>query len=43
MPLMRYKAVDVRGRKLTGELEAANAIDLEARLSRTSSPIGSSR
>ena len=31
---MRYKAVDVRGRKLTGEIEAANAIDLEARLSR---------
>ena len=34
MPLMRYKAVDERGRKLTGELEAANAIDLEARLER---------
>ena len=31
---MRYKAVDERGRKLTGELEAANAIDLEARLER---------
>ena len=34
MPLMRYKAVDARGRKLTGEIEAANAIDLEARLAR---------
>ena len=34
MPLMRYKAVDERGRKLTGEIEAANAADLEARLSR---------
>ena len=34
MPLMRYKAVDERGRKLTGEIVAANAADLEARLSR---------
>ena len=34
MPLMRYKAVDERGRRLTGEIEAANAADLEARLSR---------
>ena len=34
MPLMRYKAVDERGRKRTGETEAANAADLEARLAR---------
>lgn len=34
MPLMRYKAMDERGRKLTGEIEAANAADLETRLSR---------
>ena len=34
MPLMRYKAMDGRGRKLTGEIEAANAADLESRLSR---------
>ena len=34
MPLMRYKAVDERGRKRTGEMEAANAADLEARLAR---------
>ena len=34
MPLMRYKAVDERGRKRTGEMEAANAADLEARLVR---------
>ena len=31
---MRYKAVDERGRKRTGETEAANAADLEARLAR---------
>ena len=31
---MRYKAVDERGRKRTGEMEAANAADLEARLAR---------
>ena len=34
MPLMRYKAMDERGRKLTGRIEAANAADLETRLSR---------
>ena len=34
MPLMRYKAVDEHGRKRTGEIEAANAADLEARLAR---------
>ena len=34
MPLMRYKAMDERGRRLTGRIEAANAADLEARLSR---------
>ena len=34
MPLMRYKAVDERGRRHTGRIEAANADDLEARLSR---------
>ena len=34
MPLMRYRAVDERGRKRTGEMEAANAADLEARLAR---------
>ncbi len=34
MPLMRYRAVDERGRRRSGELEAANAGDLEARLAR---------
>ena len=34
MPLMRYKAMDERGRRLAGEIEAANAADLEARLLR---------
>ena len=34
MPLMRYRAVDERGRKRTGEMEAASAADLEARLAR---------
>ena len=34
MSLMRYKAMDQRGRKLTGRIEAANAADLETRLSR---------
>ena len=34
MPVMRYKAMDERGRKHTGELEAANATDLETRLAR---------
>ena len=34
MPLMRYKAMDERGRRLGGEIEAANAADLETRLSR---------
>ena len=34
MPLMRYKAMDQRGRKLAGEIEAVNAADLESRLSR---------
>ncbi len=31
---MRYKAMDERGRKHTGEIEAANATDLETRLAR---------
>ena len=34
MPLMRYKAVDEGGRRRAGEMEAANAADLEARLAR---------
>ena len=34
MPLMRYKAVDAQGRRLGGEIEAANAADLETRLAR---------
>ena len=34
MPLMRYKAVDERGRRQAGRIEAVNAADLEARLSR---------
>ena len=34
MPLMRYKAMDERGRKLAGEIEAVNQADLESRLSR---------
>ena len=34
MPLMRYKAMDERGRRLSGRIEAANATDLETRLSR---------
>ena len=34
MPLMRYRAVDERGRKRSGEMEAVNATDLEARLAR---------
>ena len=34
MPLMRYKAMDERGRKLAGRIEAANPDDLELRLSR---------
>ena len=34
MPLMRYRAVDEHGRRRTGEMEAANAADLEARLAR---------
>ena len=34
MPLMQYKAMDERGRKLAGEIEAANPADLESRLSR---------
>ena len=34
MPLMRYKAVDEGGRKRTGEREAANSADLEARVAR---------
>ena len=31
---MRYKAMDQDGRRVTGQLEAANAADLEARLAR---------
>ena len=34
VPLMRYRAMDERGRKLAGQIEAANAHDLEMRLSR---------
>ena len=34
MPLMRYKAVDEHGRRRTGEMEAVNSADLEARLAR---------
>ena len=34
MPLMRYKAVDAQGRRLGGEIEAANAAGLETRLAR---------
>ena len=34
MALMRYKAMDERGRRLTGRIEAANVSDLEARLAR---------
>ena len=34
VPVMRYKAMDERGRKHTGEIEAANATDLETRLAR---------
>ena len=34
MPLMHYKAMDERGRRHTGRIEAANAADLEGRLSR---------
>ena len=34
MPLMKYKAMDERGRRRTGKIEAVNAADLETRLSR---------
>ena len=34
MPLMHYKAMDERGRRRSGRIEAANAADLEGRLSR---------
>ena len=34
MPLVHYKAMDERGRRHTGRIEAANAADLEGRLSR---------
>ena len=34
MPLMHYKAMDERGRKLAGRIEAVNPDDLELRLSR---------
>ena len=34
MPLMRYKAMDERGRRHAGRIEAVNAADLETRLSR---------
>ena len=34
MPLMQYKAMDERGKIVTGRLEAANGADLEVRLSR---------
>lgn len=33
MPTYTYKAVNFAGQKVTGEMEASNAIDLEARLS----------
>ncbi len=32
MPLMKYKAVDARGRMQTGQLDAVNSADLEMRL-----------
>ncbi len=34
MPLMQYKAMDERGKLASGRMEAANAADLELRLSR---------
>ncbi len=34
MPLMQYKAVDARGRMQTGQIDAVNGADLEARLER---------
>nr|VFJ43284.1 MAG: type IV pilus assembly protein PilC [Candidatus Kentron sp. DK]VFJ45740.1 MAG: type IV pilus assembly protein PilC [Candidatus Kentron sp. DK] len=34
MPLLRYKAVDARGRSHTGEMEAKNPVELELRLGR---------
>ena len=34
MSLMRYRAMDEDGRKVSGQIEAANAADLEARLAR---------
>ena len=34
MPLMHYKAMDARGRRLSGRMDAANSADLESRLER---------
>lgn len=34
MPLMHYKAMDARGRRLSGRMDAANSTDLESRLER---------
>jgi type IV pilus assembly protein PilC len=34
MPVMHYKAMDARGRSQSGQIEAANAADLEMRLTR---------
>ena len=34
MPLLQYKAVDERGKRVTGQVEAVNVADLEMRLSR---------
>ena len=34
MPLMKYKAMDARGHRLSGRMEAANSADLESRLAR---------
>ena len=34
MPMMQYKAVDERGKTSSGQIEAANVADLEARLGR---------
>ena len=34
MPQLQYKAMDARGRRLSGQVDAANAADLESRLAR---------
>ena len=43
MALMQYKAMDVRGRITTGQMEAVNAADLEMRLERMGLDLVSSR